>query len=284
MTFAGNQDVELVEFESDGSGSNEVKRHHRRRRRRGKKQTKAGTMIMTAAEILSRAAKDATIESSPSSVFTEPNGRKLSALDLDKIVESEEITCTTETPGSLDSSLSLWELGTVVDEEIAGSMSSSFAATNQVTPPQKTVLVDDITAGIDSILNSLPKSIGGAKADLRRLCIPQRCQTSSGNNRLCIGSAPKVVVDQLEPVRDFIGSVSRNFSETLDRITAALVDSSWVQPEGATGILSSLAPSRKDDENLSIPLQSIPLINRRQRRAVEFSHDSPLQEEGRIKK
>jgi hypothetical protein len=255
MSFARNDDVELVEFGPSEESESSAKPRSRRRKRRGRKRSK----IITAAEILSRAAKD-VVESSPSSVVSEPAGRKLSALDLDKIVESED---TTVTPASLDSSRSLWELGTIYDED--------FDTPSLKSPLSKSSL-DDLTAGIDTILNSLPKRMTSSGVNIGRLCVPQ--QPRAASNRLCIDNVPRVV--DLQPVADFFGSVSSQFSDAMDRITAALVDSSWAKPEGLERVLSSLTRTKGEKSSGLVSPQSIPLVNRRQRRAVELSHDSPL--------
>ena len=267
MTYASHEDVELVEYPGSDVDSNKeelrTKRRRRRTRKRPSKSVSIETGLMSAAEILSRAAKDNNIESSPSSVVTDSGGRKLSALDLDKIVESEEVTCTTETPGSLDSSRSLWELGTYMEDETF-TPTIKFPSSRLSSPLSKSS-VDDLTAGIDSILESLPKSLSGAKADMRRLCVPSSNHARS--NRLCIDKVPRV---DISPVTDFFASVSNHFSETFERISNALVESSWTQPDGVSRVLGSLsAPGH-------IPNSSIPLVNRRQRRAVEFAHDSPI--------
>ena len=257
MAFGSHEDVELVEYAGSDRES-KTRRRRRRMRKRVSKSVSPNEGLMTAAEILSRAAKDNNVESSPSSVFTDGAGRKLSALDLDKIVESEEVTCTTETPGSLDSSRSLWELGTFLEDE-------TFAPTRQLTSPLSKTSLDDITAGIDSILESLPKNLSGAKVDMRRLCVPSSNQRRS--NRLCIDNVPRV---DISPVTDFFSSVSSHVSETFERISNAFVDASWTQPDSVSRVLTSLsAPGY-------IPNNSIPLVNRRQRRAVEFASDSPI--------
>ncbi len=267
--FASHEDVELVEYpgsdfekcDSITRGETKTRRRRKRTRKRPSKSIPQESGLMTAAEILSRAAKDVNLESSPSSVNSDPAGRKLSALDLDKIIETEEITCTTGTPGSLDSSRSLWELGTYLEEETF----TPPVKFPPITSPINRTSVDDLTAGIDSILDSLPKSLGGGKVDFRRLCVPSTNQPRS--NRLCIDNVPRV---DITPVADFFASVSCHFSETFDRISNALVESSWTQPEGVGKVLGSLKSSG------GIPDNSIPLVNRRQRRAVEFASDSPI--------
>jgi hypothetical protein len=294
MAFAKHGDVELIEFPENEGNCDSIadKSKSRRRRRRGKK-SKADTVtdlkceqsLMSAAEILSRAAKAETIESSPSSVISEPSGRKLSALDLDKIVEGEEVTCTTGTPGSLDSSRSLWELGTIGDEEMdllfptsdGGARRPSMSFSSRILSPPHTPTnpsyVSDITSGIDSILSTLPKSLTGSTAEIRRLCLPSSNNPGSRNrsNRLCIDNVPRV---DITPLADFFGSVSSSMADVMDRITGALAESTWAQPEGVVRILGSL-PSTKSKSS-GIPNSSIPLVNRKQRRAVEFARDSPL--------
>lgn len=294
MPFAKHGDVELVEFPDTDSGcednSNRIK--SRRRRRRGKKsktgancEQKGESSLMSAAEILSRAAQADTIESSPSSVISEPSGRKLSALDLDKIVEGEEVTCTTGTPGSLDSSRSLWELGTIGDEEMdllfptsdGGTRRPMMSFSSRMLSPPHTPTnassVSDITSGIDAILSSLPKSLSGSSAEIRRLCLPSSNNTERRNrsNRLCIDNVPRV---DITPLADFFGSVSSSMSDVMEKITVALAESAWAQPEGVARILGSL-PS-KSSTSSGIPNSNIPLVNRKQRRAVEFAKDSPL--------
>jgi hypothetical protein len=255
MTFAVHEDVELVEFApSDEATQGSIK--PRRRRKRGRKQNKRSDQpLMSAAEILSRAAHQ-NIESSPSSVISEPCGRKLSSLELDQIVETDEVVCTTGTPGSLDSSRSLWELGTVADEDMDLLFNSSSRSESQPS------CVSDITANIDALLSAIPRNLSNSSADLKRLCIPSR--PIDQRNRLCIGNAPKV---DLSPLTEFFGSVSSSLSQVVEQIAGVVAESSWGQPEKLKRVMGSLSKG--------IPNSSIPLVNRRQRRAVEFSQTEP---------
>lgn len=254
VAFATNDDVELVEYVSETESDAKQKRRRRRRRRSSKQPA-----LLSAAEILSLAAKEG-VESSPSSFMTDEgtSGRKMSALELDKILEEEEtqgFTSTTLTPGSMDSSRSLWELGTIDAEE-----DSVF--TRPVVASQRMQNVDQLTAGIESVLNSIP-AIPSATADgFRRMCLPAQEPRS---NRLCIDNVPKI---DISPLTSFLWSVKDHVVASVDSLTAAVMESRFAQPDGVSAVLASLqrAPVRQEG---GIPMGSVPILNRKQRRAAE---------------
>ncbi len=244
----GNSDLELIEFSEEGS----IQRR-RRRRRRSKKQGDSTTeTAMSASGVLAAAALD--FGSSPaSSAPVSPKGRKMSSLELDDISdEPAHMTSSTWTPGSLDSSRSLWELGSIEadEDEILSlrefSMSPVIPSLRMLQGLEdpaspKTSSISSITAQIESILGSL-KSDGQTR--MNRLCVPRDV-----SNRLCVD--PSFVPPQVRDWFDSMGSAWDMFSET---VAGAL------QPESVQALVTKLASS-------PVPKERVPIINRRQRRA-----------------
>ena len=275
-------DLELVQYhpEEDESCSEHdtVNRRRRRRRKRGGKK-KTETPTVTAADILCRAATEC-IESSPSSFVSGINGRKMSALELDEDLICEPahqvLTSTTGTPGSLDSSRSLWELGTIdADEDEILSLGvvtprpiiSSIRMQSLDTEFTDNNDLDSLTKGIDSLLQSIP-SLSGKGRDLSRLCLGGCESRRPASNRMCIDNVPRI---DFSAVTDFFGSLR----DQVGSLGAKLIESQFAQPEAVSSILQSLStqrPSETKDEPREegiIPSSSIPVLNRRQRRAIE---------------
>lgn len=112
-------DLELVDISDDAH----MPRRRRRRRRAKKSEDQPADVSLSASGVLSAAALGAgdlgDVESSPaSSVTLSPRVRKMSTLELDDISEEPaHMTSSTWTPGSLDSSRSVWELGSIEADE-----------------------------------------------------------------------------------------------------------------------------------------------------------------------
>lgn len=237
--------VELLETETD-----EGQQKSRRRRRRRRKRAVVKNSLMSASDILSRAAKDDGVESSPSSLGA--------ALEL----EGEE-ACTTGTPGSMDSSRSLWELGTVEAEEdeiLSVSSGSKAGGRPVITSRRMQSLeveqdVDRLTMGIDEILRSLPSS-----SELKnRLCVP-----SSKSNRLCIDNVPRM---DLTGISNIFEIIKTTVSESLEAVAGKLIETKLAQPEGLDFVLQSIDKADSSAEGI-IPSSSVPALNRRQRRIL----------------
>jgi hypothetical protein len=275
-------DLKLVDFHplQDESSSDtdlaatKSKRKRRRRKRGGKK----ACDLMNASDILSRVAATQTVESSPSSFMSTGDtsgGRKMSALELDEIVDDEDATrlfaSTTGTPGSLDSSRSLWELGTIeADEDDLLStprpiISSIRMQSLETDPP---IDVESLNLSIDSLLKSIPSFSG---KDISRMCVGSLSECSrrpdASSNRLCIGGgAPKIDVGAIGCL---LASISSSISKTLDQLSSKLIETGFAKPETVGHLLNSLDTTNNEDG--IIPSSSIPVVNRRQRRVIEQS-------------
>ena len=242
MDKTESEQPELVEFDPASQ---------KRRRRRRKRSSKSASLnssvsLMSASEILARAAKDGYIESSPSSL-AQKGGRKLSALDLTE--DEPHFTSTTGTPGSLDSSRSLWELGTVeADEDEILSATRPVIMSRRMQSLEQDV--DQITSSIDQILRSLPDKITGS--DLGRMCLPASCGKSMEN-------APQV---DLSGISNFFDRIRVSVSESIEALTANLLDSKLAQPEGVETVMEALQEG-------VIPSATVPALNRRQRRTLQ---------------
>ena len=258
-------DVELIELAPD-SGA-------RRRRRRRRKGRKAGSVspsnknysLISAANILSSAAREDGLynneaPSSPSSFAGRKGGRKMSALELDVGEEFHHLaSCSTGTPGSLDSSRSLWELGTVEADEDEILLSPQISARRQSSGAPD---VNKITAGIDEILRSIPAKFG--KSDLSRLCVPKQ-----QSNRLCIDSVPRGSYDLFSGITSFFETVKSSVSESFDTLASKLLLAE--PPREVALVLQSLS---KREESGIIPSSSVPALNRRQRRTLQRTNVS----------
>ena len=266
VKYHPEQDLSCSDTEDGCTASVKVKRKRRRRKRGAKKSD--STTLFSAASILSSAAKE-SIESSPSSFATNEGGagRKMSALELDDIIEEEEnaqvLTSTTGTPGSLDSSQSLWELGTIEADE------DEILSFDRLTPrpiirslrmqsAASTEDVDSLTAGIEALMQSIPSLSG---KDMRRMCLGS---SQPRSNRLCIDNVPRV---DFSAISGFFGSVSSHLVDTVEVIRNRLIEAQFAQPESVAHVLASL-DTRSGPPGV-IPSSSIPVVNRRQRRAIE---------------
>lgn len=257
-------DVELIELPPD-SGA----RRRRRRRRKGGKASSASASekncsLISAVEILSSAARDDGLyneaPSSPSSFAGRKGGRKMSALELDVGDEFHHLaSCSTGTPGSMDSSRSLWELGTVEADEDEILLSPQISARRLSSGAPD---VNQITAGIDEILRSIPSKFG--KSDLSRLCVPKR-----QSNRLCIDSVPRGTDDFFSQISSLFESVKSTVSESFDALASKLLLAQ--PPQEVARVLQSLG---KQEDNGIIPSSSVPALNRRQRRILQRTNVS----------
>jgi hypothetical protein len=261
--------LELVDY----SEIDQIKRKRRRRKRSKRGDDPVVESIPSAGHVLSAAARQAMdfdVESSPASSFPDsPRDRKMSALTLDDISEEHIHTSSTWTPGSVDSSRSLWELGSIeADEDEILSLrdfskspvipslrmlqSASFEEDDEA-PPQS---LADLTARIESILGTIGHN---GRTHLSRLCVPQ--STTSAPPRLCID--PSFVSPS---VRQWLGRVQTSlgaFSDTVGELIAAAT-----QPDGLSAVMKNLGESQPTNvvcENRT------PVINRRQRREFEKS-------------
>ena len=276
--------LQLVDFhplqDDSCSESDPITAKAKRKRRRRKRSGRKSSNLMNASDILSRAAAIETVESSPSSFMSTGDisgGRKMSALELDDIVEADEedaarlFTSTTGTPGSLDSSRSLWELGTIeADEDDILStprpiISSIRMQSLETDPP---IDVESLNLSIDSLLKSIPSLAG---KNLPRMCVGSLSECSSrpesSHNRLCIGVAPKIDVSA---IGGFITSLTSSVSQTLDQLSCKLIETGFAKPASVASLLSSLDSSSREKEGI-IPSSSIPIVNRKQRRVIEQS-------------
>ena len=257
-------DVELIELAPDSCA-----RRRRRRRRKGRKAASGSPSnknysLISAANILSSAAREDGLynneaPSSPSSFAGRKGGRKMSALELDVGEEFHHLaSCSTGTPGSLDSSKSLWELGTVEAEEDEILLTPQISARRQSSGAPD---VNQITAGIDEILRSIPTKFG--KSDLSRLCVPKQ-----QSNRLCIDSVPRGS-DLFSGITSLFESVKSTVSESFDALASKLLLAE--PPQEVALVLQSLS---KREESGIIPSSSVPALNRRQRRTLQRTNVS----------
>jgi hypothetical protein len=198
----------------------------------------------------------------------------MSSLELDEDIINEcdqghvVLTSTTGTPGSLDSSRSLWELGTFdADEDEILSLgvvtprpiisSIRMQSLNTDIEDKKMSDLDSLTQGIDSLLQSIP-SLSGKGRDLSRLCLGSRDAPLPVSNRMCIENVPRIdfsmVWDMFDSIKQQVGSLG-----------ARLIEAQFAQPESVSNVLESLEVR----EEGIIPSSSVPVLNRRQRRAME---------------
>jgi len=124
--------------------------------------------------------------------------------------------------------------------------------------------VDKIMNGIESVLDTLGKSATVKSVISSRLCIPTE------RRRLCgIPAAP----DRLNRLTEHFSLFTERMSESMQSIWTRLVDSGILEPpESMKEVFSGLGVHTKQqpaEASEGIPLQSVPILNRRQRRAAE---------------
>ena len=230
--------------------SEEVRNRRRRRRKRGAKK-KSGFAIFSHQLI------SGDVAASPRS--SSCASRKLSSLELDNLEDSLSSTAIAETPpgmsqvspdGSVVSTQSMWELGSYEDsgENDGGSTGlrpiirspMMMLAAND----DSSTKVDDIVAGIESVLSNI-QSVAGTQ--FSRLCVP----IDSGR-RMCIPTTVK----------------SDGFLQVLERVKCKVSNS-------VDEILSRMNPPEKFGQvfnNLEkrTEMTDVPVLNRRQKRSILF--------------
>lgn len=257
-----NGDLELIEFADDDVV-------HRRRRRRRRQSKKLVAETVSASGILSAAALSAgdlgDIESSPASSVcpSSPADRKMSSLELDDISEEPaHMTSSTWTPGSLDSSRSVWELGSIEadeDEILSMSMSPVIPSLRMLQSMEEVSSSSTPSSSISSITAQIESILGSLKSDTRRLCVPV-----DQSNRLCID--PSIVPPQ---VREWFTSAKLSWDRFSDTIAAAM------QPDNVDTLVANLISDRSDPRTIPstsptlVPQSRVPIINRKQRRAYD---------------
>jgi hypothetical protein len=257
---------------------------------------------VTASNILSIKASQAI--PSPISSFAdipvsggdEVAGRKMSALELDDTAAEIDANgvggmTTTNTPGSLDSSRSMWDLGSAYDPNESASprqplsplgtsreiiqsrlmRSSTFDVEEPSRCSQAPVAamseLDKIMFGIESVLDSIGKSELVSKKTVGvtcRLCIPTL--GDKDRPRLCGIPQP----DRMENLSESLNQFGESVGDSIQSIWNSLVDKGYLKPPEMIGeLLGAIRPpTLSSSSNRGIPLQSVPILNRRQRRAA----------------
>lgn len=250
------------------------RRRRPRRRKRGLKKGKEEESVLrasSAVEILTRIARD-SVESSPSSFEGGMEGRKMSALELDDIIEESEsqLHISTATPGSLDSSLSVWELGSIEGAEdellrfetrpiIHSARMQPFSIEEDVPKKQSSLKdIGQITAGIEAAMVDMAKGCKIVATSTNRLCLPLRPQS----NRLCMS------VPENHPVLEFFGSLKTSVASSVQYMSEKLVEAQFALPSSMASVLASLE-THTTSSSAPPSSCSMPILNRRQRRLVE---------------
>ena len=220
-----------------------VKRH--RRRRRGKKH------FVNAAEILSKIAREelSDIISSPESSPLELDGDFLS--DLSQLPPT-----VSTTPGSLDSSLSVWELG---EDDIDSTLKPQIHSFDTVLQPHiHAFSIDDASHGKAQTnrINELTQGIESVLADLKK--------TTHDFSRTCVSS--RLCVPRLEATTQStpFASILQTIQESYEYVSDKLIDVQFALPTSVGSVLATLSTKPV------VPTQSteIPILNRKQRRIV----------------
>jgi hypothetical protein len=236
--------------------SEEVRNRRRRRRKRGAKK-KSGFAIFSNQLI----SGDVTASPGTSSCASVLADRKLSSLELDNLEDSLSSTAIAETPpgmsqvspdGSVVSTQSMWELGSYEDSgendwgssglrPIIRSPMMMLAANDD-----SSTKVDDIVAGIESVLSNI-QSVAGTQ--FSRLCVPI---DSGRGRRMCLPTRVK----------------SDGFLEVLERVKCKVSNS-------VDEILSRMNPPERFGQvfnNLEkgTEMTNVPVLNRRQKRSILF--------------
>lgn len=213
---------------------NESNTRRRRRRRGNKKKSDSEVDAPSGSLILSEFARNTVLDSSPDSIFSIPP-RKVSSLELDTNI-SDDMHFSTATPGSQDSALSVWDLGSVEDDILSSPKGIVFPHAFEIGEEKKS---------ISSLLEDIQTATRKISKLAQTNCIPKQ--------RLCISVPPD------NGVASFLTNVSTSVSSGLDYITKKLIDSQIALPASWAPVLDSL--TKQEDIG-----DEAPVLNRRQRR------------------